>query len=112
MSLDFWIEDVCECCGHDSGGDGFNITHNLGRMAQEAGIYQCLWRPEEINCKIASEIVGTLEKGIEDMKANPVKYKKFDSDNGWGTYKDFVPWLEKVLACCKEHPDGKIIISR
>lgn len=24
-----------------------NITHNLGRMAQAAGIYECLWRPEE-----------------------------------------------------------------
>ena len=25
-----------------------NITHNLGKMAEEAGIYKHLWRPEEI----------------------------------------------------------------
>ena len=40
-----------------------NITHNLGKMAGEAGIYEALWRPEEIDKTKASEIVELLEKG-------------------------------------------------
>ncbi len=26
-----------------------NITHNLGKMAGQAGIYEALWTPQEIN---------------------------------------------------------------
>lgn len=33
--------------------DGYhaNITHNLGKMAEAAGIYHALWRPDEIGIK-------------------------------------------------------------
>lgn len=43
MSLDVYLTATrpTEVCA-------LNITHNLGRMAKEAGIYQHLWRPEEI----------------------------------------------------------------
>lgn len=27
----------------------WNITHNLGKMANEAGIYQHMWGPEELD---------------------------------------------------------------
>src|SRR5690606_2662000 len=60
-----------------------NITHNLGKMAYEAGIYEALWRPhrlkenynipendhqaewkfEEENKTTAKEIIPLLEKG-------------------------------------------------
>lgn len=35
-----------------------------------------------------------------------------NSPNGWGTYKYFVPWLEKYLAACKEYPDAVVEVSR
>lgn len=28
-----------------------NITHNLGEMADKAGIYKACWRPEEIGAE-------------------------------------------------------------
>ena len=34
-----------------------NITHNLGLMAEEAGIYQPLWRPEELGIKTAAGLI-------------------------------------------------------
>lgn len=48
MSLDVYLE------GPPVPQDVFwaNITHNLGRMADEAGIYKHLWRPEEIGMGI------------------------------------------------------------
>ena len=68
-----------------------NITHNLGRMAREAGIYEYLWRPEEVDIMYAWQLIAPLEEGLQKLKAEPEKFKAFDSPNGWGTYDDFVP---------------------
>lgn len=89
-----------------------NITHNLGKMAGEAGIYEALWRPEEIGKTKASEIVELLEKGLADLKERPKHFEKFNSPNGWGMYEHFVPFVEKYLEACKEYPDTIIEVSR
>lgn len=89
-----------------------NITHNLGKMADEAGIYYAMWRPEEIEKTKAGEIIDLLEKGLEDLKARPEHYKKFDSPNGWGMYIHFVPFVEEYLDACKKHPTAIINVSR
>ena len=103
MSLDFYLEKMAPTEVFSA-----NITHNLGAMATQAGIYKILWRPEENGYKQAHEIINELERGIKEMKAAPDYFRTFDSENGWGTYDDFIPWLEKVLAACKEHPEAKI----
>ena len=89
-----------------------NITHNLGKMAEEAGIYKALWRPEEIGKTKASDIVELLEKGLADLKSRPKHFEKFNSENGWGMYKNFVPFVEKYLNACKENPNTIIEVSR
>jgi hypothetical protein len=89
-----------------------NITHNLGIMAKEAGIYQACWRPEEINAEYASDIIPLLEKGLKDLKAKPEHYKQFNASNGWGSYEHFVPWVEEYLNACKQYPNAKIEVSR
>lgn len=88
-----------------------NITNNLMKMADEAGIYEACWYPEKIGATKASDIIPILEKGFEDMKARPEHFKKFDSENGWGTYKDFLPWVESYLKACEENPDATIEVS-
>jgi len=89
-----------------------NITHNLGKMADEAGIYQALWRPEEIGKTKASEIIDLLEKGLSDLKARRIHFEQFNAKNGWGTYEHFVPFVEKYLDACKEYPTAIIGVSR
>lgn len=89
-----------------------NITHNLNKMAEEAGIYQVLWRPEEIGINRAGEMIELLEKGIQRMEEDPDHFKKFDAPNGWGIYDDFLPWCKEVLQAYKENPDAEIEISR
>lgn len=89
-----------------------NITHNLGEMAEKAGIYKALWRPEEINAVHAKDIIDILEKGLTDLKARPEHFKMFNSPNGWGMYEHFVPFVEKYLEACKEYPDAVIEVSR
>ena len=64
-----------------------NITHNLNRMAEEAGIYQACWRPEEIGVTHAAQLIPLLETGIAKLKADPEQFSKFDAPNKWGMYK-------------------------
>jgi len=96
-----------EECVYDS-----NITHNLGKMADKAGIYYALWRPEEIRKSKAKDIIELLEKGLADLKEKPEYFEQFNSDNGWGLYKNFVPFVEKYLEACKEFPETDIVVSR
>ena len=118
MSLDIWLtikKPACECCGRQAEEiEVFeaNITHNLTTMAAKAEIYIHVWRPEAIGIKKAGDLIDPLEKGISDMKARPEFYKKFGAPNGWGTYGDFVPWLEEYLQACKNDPEAEIGISR
>ncbi len=89
-----------------------NITHNLGRMAKEAGIYEELWRPEEIAIEKAWQLIVPLRNGISLMKSDPVRFNDFDAENGWGTYRQFVPWIERYLAACENNPNALVRVSR
>lgn len=89
-----------------------NITHNLGEMAEEAGIYKHLWRPEEIGITKAEQLILPLRAGIGRMEANPERFKKFNAPNGWGMYEHFMPWLHKYLEACEQYPDATIEVSR
>ena len=89
-----------------------NITHNLAPMASEAGIYQALWRPEELEKTKASELIESLEQGLKDLKERPEHYEQFNSSNGWGMYEHFVPFVENYLEACKQYPESTIVASR
>ena len=88
-----------------------NITHNLGQMARAAGIYMQLWRPSEIGCEYAKDIEDAIALGLADMVARPSHYEQFDAENGWGTYRDFVPWIAKYLEALRKHPNAIIEVS-
>jgi hypothetical protein len=89
-----------------------NITHNLGAMAEEAGIYKHLWRPEEIGITKAAQLIDPLRAGIALMKSDPPRFEKHNAVNGWGTYAGFVPWIEKYLAACEANPTADVSVSR
>lgn len=127
MSLDVYLHRVQKTAVYDA-----NITHNLGKMASEAGIYEALWRPHRLKSDynvpegdheaeyefekksqtFASDIIPILEKGLADLKWRPEHYEQFNSPNGWGTYEHFVPFVEAYLQACKDYPDAEIEISR
>ena len=89
-----------------------NITHNLGEMADKAGIYKALWMPEEIGAKYAKDIIDIVEKGLADLISRPEYFKQFNSQNGWGMYEHFVPFVIKYLDALKEYPEAEIKVSR
>ena len=87
-------------------------THNLAKMAAAAGIYEALWKPENIGASIASDITAIVERGLIDLIARPEHYKKYNSENGWGMYDDLVQFVSEYLVALKEYPNAEILISR
>lgn len=88
-----------------------NITHNLNNMAKTVGLYEVLWRPEEIGVNTASQMISFLEKGLEELVAYPDKYKALNPPNGYGSYEDFVSFCRSVLDSCHKYPDAVIEAS-
>jgi len=110
MSLDVYLSfPPCEHCG-SKGSAAFaaNITHNLNKMAEAAGIYKALWRPEELGIKTAGELIEPLREGLRILKADPEDFEQYNPANGWGSYRDFVPWVEKYLVACEENPKSEV----
>lgn len=89
-----------------------NITHNLGKMAEAAGIYMHLWRPDELGITKAAELIGPLEKGLALLKADPETFSQYNAPNGWGMYEHFVPFVESYLEACRDYPDASVSVSR
>jgi len=119
MSLDFSLQSPseipCPHCGgvvqiEASSDEIFwqNITHNLGHMAKEAGVYEVLWRPGDKYelYKVARRIIPVLENGLTDLIHRPDYFKQFEPDNGWGDYDGLVDFVKNALAACHDNPDA------
>lgn len=89
-----------------------NITHNLNKMADAAGIYEALWRPEEIFCDTTKQILPILKEGYSKLLADPDFYKQFEPENKWGTYDGLVKKVKEVIIACEQYPSAKIRTDR
>lgn len=119
MSLDISLRDPTATYKVDALYET-NITHNLTKMAEEAGIYEALWRPhllfynkereiteDDIEATLeikARDITSDISLGLSILKGNPKRFEKFNANNGWGTYEHFVPFVENYLAALIEFP--------
>lgn len=125
MSLDIWLKGkseqvpcMCPTCCHEHNRTETecffeaNITHNLGRMAAEVGIYNCVWRPDENGVTKAGQLIEPLRKGIALMESDPKRFEKLNAPNGWGLYEHFLPWLRRYLEACEQHPDASVHVWR
>lgn len=89
-----------------------NITHNLNMMADEAGCYEALWRPEKVGLTNAEQLIPILEESYQRLRENPEKFEKFNPDNGWGTYEGLCEFVKNYLEACKENPKALVQADR
>jgi len=89
-----------------------NITHNLVKMAEEADIYLCMWRPDEMGITLAAQMIGHLELGLSLLESDPERFKTFNPSNGWGDYDGLVRVVKAYLAACKASPKATISVWR
>lgn len=125
MSLDVYLEGETQeggPCEHCSGTGrerpyrdtlfSRNITHNLGEMADKAGLYKAMWRPEEVGITTAAQLLGPLRAGLEALRSRPDFFKGFNPENGWGDYDGLVQFVEAYLSACEENPGAKVSANR
>ena len=107
-------EPVTFPTGIDDSGTVYtaNITHNLGTMADKAGINCHLWQPEKIGMTKARQLIKPLEAGLTRLKSNPHFFRQFNPENGWGTYEGLVQFVEGYLEACKQYPQADVSVSR
>lgn len=89
-----------------------NITHNLGKMADEAGIYGVIWRPEENGIETAADLITPLESGLALLRNEPERFKAYNPSNGWGSYEGLLEFVEDYLGACKQYPTATISANR
>ena len=124
MSLDVSLLSAghkCPECGHVDRLPGVdrelfarNITHNLREMAGAAGLYTCLWRPEECDppIRFARDLVGPLTEGLARLGADPERFRALSPSNGWGTYEGLVWFVAAYLEACEYWPDAEVRVWR
>lgn len=107
MSLDVYLED-------EAGNQFYwrNITHNLNKMAAEAGIYKCLWRPDEHGISHARQIIEPLSKGVVLLATEKKRFEQFNASNGWGKWENLLVFCGDYLQACRDHPDALVKVSR
>lgn len=113
MSLDIWLYLEVDAGGPEEANRitllSKNITHNLTGLWRHVGVYETLYHSEG---KTAADILPNLEVAVDHMLEKPDECQTFDSPNGWGTYKDALPWLQEMVAGCRRYPKALIGVSR
>lgn len=89
-----------------------NITHNFGSMADAAGVYDCMWRPDENGITHARQLIAPLTLGLKRLRSDPDHFKIHNPANGWGTYELLVEFVADYLKACIDHPEAKVSVSR
>ncbi len=107
MSLDFTLTAVRPTTVFDC-----NVTHNLAPMAREAGIYECLWRPDETGYKTAQQLIEPLRAGLTLLRSDPARFRPLNPVNGFGSYDRFVVWVAELLFFFFQNPDATITACR
>ena len=93
-----------------------NITHNLGKMASNVmpdgkpyTLYSLLWGGKYKSCR---DLIGKLHECILYMLMNKEELKKYNPENGWGTYEQLLEFTKEFQMACIDNQDCKIEIDK
>jgi hypothetical protein len=97
-----------------------NITHNLGKMAsavmvdeeKSLSLYNILWRPDESGFVYAKEISDYLDLGWNILLSDPEEYKRYNPENGWGSYDGLCNFVYRYRNATWDNPDAELRVSR
>lgn len=89
-----------------------NITGNLAPMAREVGLYEPLWRPEEIGISHARQLVEPLRTGLARLQAERERLQAFNPADGWGDYDLLHRFTADYLHACERWPEAEVQVWR
>lgn len=85
----------------------WNYTSNCGPMWRAAGADLA-----EYHGKPASECIPSLRMAIALMRRDPARFEAMNPPNGWGSYADLLPALDRLLAAFDSAPVAVVRVSR
>lgn len=103
---------LCQVGGESRELYSRNITHNLGKMADVAGVYDCMWRPDEHGITHAKQLIEPLTLGLKRLRSDPDHFKVHNPSNGWGSYEGLVAFVADYLEACKANPEATVRVWR
>ena len=89
-----------------------NITHNLARMADAAGLYIPLGGPNCCRPRRRPNLSARSSLGFAVLKGDKWRFKRIRTGEWVGSYDGLVRFAESYLAACREYPDAQIRVSR
>ena len=85
------------------------MDNKLKEIAKVAGIYECLWVPDERGISTAAQMVEPLIEAVTDLVAEQKKYEAFDNSDVW---QDFLQSCSNYLKACRMNPETVVKVSR
>lgn len=125
-------DDVKETTYEDNTYFHINMTHNLNKMADKCHssittvsknegtvtLYDLLWRPDEnLNITVPNmDYLESLMSCYRNLLENPRHFKRFNPDNGWGSYEQLLNNTKKFIGALQsistDFNNYKIVVSR
>lgn len=98
---------------NNAGNIVFNrsLTHNMLEMATHAGLYDAVWRPDNISATIALHLIEPLTMGLIELTVNKKIHETYTHPKG-GNIDMITKHVAMYLRACRENPTAKIVISR
>ena len=87
---------------------GNNITWNVHELIKKSSGWKI---KNEANDGLAEDIGYKCSVGIKELETNPKKYKRYESQNGWGTIPDTINFFQELLKVCKEYPYAYVFVD-
>lgn len=108
MSYDIWLEaDIGDGKRLPLAALDWNYTSNCGPMWRAAGADLA-----DFDMLPAGECTADLRSAINNMLADPDRFRAMNPENGWGSYDTLLPALCRLLAAFEEAPKAIVRVSR
>jgi hypothetical protein len=82
------------------------------KLSNGLTLYQVLWRPDEHQLVLASDIAELLDEAWNVLLSAPEYYGQFNPHNGWGNYDNLCNFVYNYRNICWQEPAAKIGVSR
>lgn len=104
LDIDLIVDDECVWSR--------NITHNLNVIADKVGVYDHIWRADEVGIKYAKDNIQNLRVAMSRFYLEYDELLKLNPSNGWGTLDGLIEFTKAYLEACIEYPDAEIKTDR
>lgn len=85
-----------------------NYTSNIWRIWDAASGGGGL---TDLSGLTAAAAAAIIERVLAGLRADPERYRALEPANKWGSLDTFVPWLERLLEVCREHPRARVHVN-